>query len=406
MESSKEIFASSPDQTSSNNSNHSPNFNDNLKFIDFSRFEKISGLNNNLNDLGIELFKAYWKDTNSLVILKKFHSQYLENIKSFYKVCYHQNILPIYGFSKKPDSEDYFLITEYANGGNLRNYLKEHFYRLSWNDKMRFATDLTSGLQYIHNYGIVHLTLHPYNIFVHNNRLLIGDIGLSKPMTDVSIPENFKILPYIEPDLTFPCDKKSNIYSLGFILYELSSGKPSFISVRHDLKLRKKLLSGEREKPVAGTPIEYIDLYEQCWDDDPLTRPSTEDILSRLGRMNLSSIYEDIEIKTLKTNNEKKNVNNNINNINNKKNEFDVVSEASTQNRLDSVVLDFGGGVDSGFGSVTRKTIKAKGREREKMSTFTMLTKMQDHFWSFPMLDVCNSFNSLCIFRRLSNKTY
>jgi hypothetical protein len=86
MESNKEILASSSNQTSSNGSN---NFNlnsdsipdsNNLKFIDFSRFEKINELNIKLNELGIELFKAYWKDTNSIVILKKFHSQYLEKV--------------------------------------------------------------------------------------------------------------------------------------------------------------------------------------------------------------------------------------------------------------------------------------------------------------------------------------
>ncbi|CAB5210211.1 unnamed protein product [Rhizophagus irregularis] len=374
MESNKEILTSSSNQTNPKSPN-SNNSNDNLKFIDYSRFEKINELRLNLNELGIELFKAIWKDTNSNVLLKKFHSQYLENIKLFYKSC-HQSILPIFGYTKNPNSEDvedYFLIIEYPNGGNLRNYMSENYQKLSWNDKMRFAVDLTSGLQCIHSYDIVHLNLHPFNVFIHNNRLLIGDIGLSKPTPDITIPENKKILPYVEPDSSLPRDKKSDIFSLGFILYELSSGKPPFASARHNLDLSKKLLSGEREKPIAGTPIEYIDLYEQCWDNDPIVRPSAEDVLSRLGRMNLSTIYEDTEIKTFKTNIEKKNVN-----FNNKRNEIEVISETSTHNRLDSVVLDFGGGVDSGFGSgvITRETTNSKRKEREKMSTFTMLTKM------------------------------
>lgn len=83
MESNKEILTSSSNQTSPKSSNVSiliPNSNDNLKFIDYSRFEKINELKIGLNELGIELFKAYWKDTNSIVILKKFHSQYLENV--------------------------------------------------------------------------------------------------------------------------------------------------------------------------------------------------------------------------------------------------------------------------------------------------------------------------------------
>lgn len=75
--------------------------------------------------------------------------------------------MQIFGFTKNPNSEnieDYFLIIEYPNGGNLRNYLKENHQKLSWNDKMRLAVDLTSGLQCIHSYDIAHLNLVNINI--------------------------------------------------------------------------------------------------------------------------------------------------------------------------------------------------------------------------------------------------
>ncbi|RIA78991.1 kinase-like domain-containing protein [Glomus cerebriforme] len=326
----------------------------------------------------IELFKAYWKNAKFYVTLKKIRFHYLENLKSFYKLSYHQNILSIFGFTKEPNSEDYFLVTEYANGGNLRKYLKENYQKLSWHDKMKLAIDLTSGLQCIHSHYIAHLTLNPYNVFVHNNKILIGDSTFSRSVSVISIPENLPILPYIEPNFisnsAYPRDNKSDIYSLGFIMYEISSGKAPFASVRHNFELNKKLLSGVREKAIVGTPIEYIDLYEQCWDDDPMIRPSADDVLARLGRMNLSPVYEDTETDTIKIN--MKNVEKKKVNVNPK--ETEVISESSSRNRIDTVLLDFGGGgggglesgfssgTDSGFGSGSRDRQNSRREKKER----------------------------------------
>src|SRR5579871_1421580 len=87
MESNKETLITSSNQTSPNpnpDSNPNPNSNnsnpikyDNLQFIDYSRFEKINVLS---NEIGDEIFKAYWKDANSHVSLKKIQSQDLEHV--------------------------------------------------------------------------------------------------------------------------------------------------------------------------------------------------------------------------------------------------------------------------------------------------------------------------------------
>jgi len=191
---------------------------------------------------------------------------------------------------------------------------------------------------------------------VHNDRSLISDLGLSRTIFDISTSENIEILPYVEPNFianpSYPRDKKSDMYSLGFLMYEISSGKVPFAPFRHNFELSKKILSGVRDDPILGTPIEYIDLYEQCWDNDPMTRPSVGDVLARLGRMNLTPVYEeDLEITTYLKGVEKKNVNEkskqSIIQVNN--NVFQP-SEAITRNRLDSVVIEFGGGIDSGYG--------------------------------------------------------
>ena len=54
------------------------------------------------------------------------------------------------------DSKKYLLVMEYANGGTLRNYLKENFDNLTWNNKLNLALQLTYTISCLHDEGIAH----------------------------------------------------------------------------------------------------------------------------------------------------------------------------------------------------------------------------------------------------------
>ena len=56
----------------------------------------------------------------------------------------------------------YSLVLEYANGGTLNTYLKEHFNELDWSDKSQLALQLASAVEHIHDYGIIHRDLVIY----------------------------------------------------------------------------------------------------------------------------------------------------------------------------------------------------------------------------------------------------
>ncbi|CAG8600082.1 2639_t:CDS:2, partial [Paraglomus occultum] len=74
--------------------------------------------------------------------------------------------------------------------------------------------------------------------------------------------------------------KKSDMFSLGVILWEISSGKVpcgEHIEVANIIVYR---LNGSRDLPFPGTPKEYVNLYSECWDEDPNQRPClTFDVL-------------------------------------------------------------------------------------------------------------------------------
>src|ERR1043165_1140711 len=87
----------------------------------------------------------------------------------------------------------------------------------------------------------------------------------------------------IESDYTL--DKRSNIYSLGIVLWEISSCYPPFSRIKFYSYYRDYIHRGLKEKPVKGTPIEFLEIYTDCWKLNPDSRPSIDQIFSRMQSM-------------------------------------------------------------------------------------------------------------------------
>ena len=132
---------------------------------------------------------------------------------------------------------------------------------------------------------------HSKNILVNNGKLLIADFGLSKKLAEItpnSKGNKYGMVEYIEPqclkNIEYKKDKKSDIYSIGVPLWEISSGRPPFSDCPRDL-IKDHIKDGNREEPIEGTPTEYRKLYQECWNGKPESRPDIEkvnEILSQL----------------------------------------------------------------------------------------------------------------------------
>ena len=136
-----------------------------IKSIPWSEFEtesmKIIGVGN----FG-SVFKAIWSSTHSHVACKKLNFQdkaweaFKHELHMQIRAHSCENVIRILGISNITDlSDEYVIVMEYADGGNLKNFLLSKFEDLDWNQKFQLALGITNGLYYLHKNDILHRDL-------------------------------------------------------------------------------------------------------------------------------------------------------------------------------------------------------------------------------------------------------
>jgi serine/threonine protein kinase len=139
----------------------------------------------------------------------------------------------------------------------------------------------------VHDSNFIHRDFHSGNILVNisNNYYdafyRIGDLGLSRSANDTSLDDEiYGVIPYIAPEIFkgSAFSKESDIYSLGMIMWELTTGCKPFANVEHDHSLIFNIIDGVRPEITKDTPECYANLMKSCWDSDPKKRPSISEI--------------------------------------------------------------------------------------------------------------------------------
>ncbi|RGB40293.1 kinase-like domain-containing protein [Rhizophagus diaphanus] len=260
-----------------------------------------------------------WKNSNQYFALKHFFKPDDAAVKEIAhdltlqrEVDFHNNIIRFYGITKS-DSENYndqlnkyWLVMEYADSGTLRNYLKEHFNNLTWDDKYNLAYQLACAVSCLHDEGIVHRDLHPNNILVHQNTIKLADFGLSKRIEEAPNSQSklYGIIPYIDPK-RFNRRKNSNTVQL-YTLNEKSE--------QYDIDLAVEISQGLREKIIPGTPENYVKIYTHCWNGEPENRPTINQVVDELKSIitKTEKNYQVDNKKIHSPNNQEFNKNNNV----------------------------------------------------------------------------------------------
>ncbi|KAF0499951.1 kinase-like protein [Gigaspora margarita] len=225
---------------------------------------------------------------------KEASKEFIKELKQLRTVTSHPNINRFYGITRDPVKNKFMLILEFANGGNLRQYLEKKWqnntFEISLNEITQISNQITKGLGHLHKSGIIHCDLHSKNILINDDKFLIADFGLSRQKDDTySSPSSItKGMPaYLDPHCYCQPgkkpDEKSDIYSLGVIFWELTSGIPPFSSASNGFAILTQAFAGYREQAIPDTPTDYAKLFRKCWNVVPKERPTIFKILEILN---------------------------------------------------------------------------------------------------------------------------
>ncbi|MBN8581134.1 MAG: protein kinase [Anaerolineae bacterium] len=231
------------------------------------------------------------KKTNAQVVLKAFGSFSVKSQKEFEKEMAafkklenkHGVLLPLETFEYEGD---YFIVTEYKNGGDLRKWLKT---KPKLADTLDIFAGIANSIDYIHENKIIHRDIKPENVLyeVVGERITpyLTDFGIS-----VTLPEKtssfktvnaFGTFEYMAPEFFVDIDAKKtkavDIYAFGLMLYEALEGRHPFLGNTKQ-ETRDQIVSGivptpENTVKRLGENASYI--LKKALSKNPEDRPIT-----------------------------------------------------------------------------------------------------------------------------------
>ena len=199
----------------------------------------------------------------------------------------HPNIIKFYDvFESKKPKHMINIVTEYADGGDLSEKIKERKNKngnFTESEILDYFTQICLAIRHIHEKKIIHRDLKSGNIFLMKNGFVkLGDFGIAKNFqrtidkakTMVGTPY------YLSPEMieSKPYDSKSDIWSLGVLLYEMMTFKMPF-NANSLASLIIKITRGNYIPPPVIYTKDLRELVSKCLTLDPKNRPTIKEIL-------------------------------------------------------------------------------------------------------------------------------
>ena len=147
----------------------------------------------------------------------------------------HPHILPLLDSGEA--AEFLYYVMPYVHGESLRVRLKRER-KLPMDDALRFACQVADALSYAHSHDVVHRDIKPENILIESGHAVVADFGIAKAITVAASDEKLTesgitvgTPSYMSPEQARGermLDGRSDIYSLGCVLYEMLAGEPPY----------------------------------------------------------------------------------------------------------------------------------------------------------------------------------
>ncbi len=142
----------------------------------------------------------------------------------------HPNIVSVYDVSTSVMAD--YIVMELIEGITLKQYMEKKG-TLNWKETLHFAIQIAKALEHAHSKGIVHRDIKPHNIMVlKNGSVKVMDFGIARMISsgNTLTKEALGSVHYISPEQARGgrVDDRSDIYSLGVVMYEMMAGRPPY----------------------------------------------------------------------------------------------------------------------------------------------------------------------------------
>jgi len=233
----------------------------------------------------------------------------------------HPNIVSVYDVGH--ENGVHYIVMEYVQGRSLKALIEE-MGRLNIYQAAEYAANIALALSHAHKHGIIHRDVKPHNILISDDgRVKVTDFGIAQAVTASTLTYSGEILGsvhYFSPEQARggATDEKSDIYSLGIVLYEMLTGRipysgesPVSVAVKH---LQEPFPDPEEVNPQI--PRALCQIVRKAVEKDPRYRFQTaremadalnewlyehESELSTIARPPLSKAGNQTDMRTKKT---------------------------------------------------------------------------------------------------------
>src|SRR5262249_42097849 len=187
------------------------------------------------------VLKAYDESLHRMVAIKVLSSHLARNAtarKRFAReaeaaaAVAHEHVVTIHAVEK--DHEPPYIVMQYVSGASLQDRLDRDG-PLEVKEILRIGAQAARGLAAAHAQGVIHLDIKPANILLENGveRVKITDFGLARTLDDASLTQSGVVAgtpQYMSPEQAdgLAVDHRTDLFSLGSVLYALCTGRPPF----------------------------------------------------------------------------------------------------------------------------------------------------------------------------------